>query len=222
MSGHDAIQLSAFLESNIGREALLHSLNQQRSRCTEIGLGFEELSAAVWTLLDKCQEHGDTRLAKMAMMLSQTFYRDAGLAGVSLAAPDERRRRGSYVNRDGREYLKSALIDHPLWKDMKFWDEACWQSILEQLEEGNQAPVKWHELGPDAARDAVLRVHNIVFSQIGAYAHSMVEFGCPRRQARLFVCRLSAAYQLSEDQCQMLLGLPHLLEDEDEPAIADL
>ena len=76
MTEPDDKKLARFLESPVGRDALLHSLNQQRSRKTEIGEGFGELSSAMWTLLDKCQHEGDARAAKMAMMLSQTFYRE--------------------------------------------------------------------------------------------------------------------------------------------------
>ncbi len=53
----------------------------------------------------------------------------------------------------------------------------------------------------------VLRVHNIIFSQIGAYAHSMIEFGCPKALTVQFVRRLSTSYQLSEEQRGMLLAI---------------
>ena len=59
----------------------------------------------------------------------------------------------------------------------------------------------------DEARDAVLRVHNIVFSNVGAFAHSMVEFGCSPDVARQFVHRISSAYQLHEDQREALLSM---------------
>jgi len=62
-------------------------------------------------------------------------------------------------------------------------------------------------MGPHEVRDAVFRVHNIVFSQVAAYAHSMVEFGCNKKLATHFVRRLAATYQLAEDQKQMLLAL---------------
>jgi hypothetical protein len=122
----------------------------------------------------------------------------------------------SSSSRDGREYLKTALLQHPLWEDMSFWDEACWcasqfglssssslclllfsswrafgpchttttsfarllvsrlrpchrQSISASLKEGDRSggsAASWHDCGPSETRDAVLRVHNIVFSQV--------------------------------------------------------
>jgi hypothetical protein len=44
-------------------------------------------------------------------------------------------------------------------------------------------------------------------TQVGAYAHSMVEFGCNHALARQFVRRLAATYQLASDQLEMLLAI---------------
>jgi hypothetical protein len=212
ITGNEKRRLLAMLDEEAGREAFVHALNQQRSRRTEIGdAGFAELAAATAKVLDKCQQSRDVHTAKMAMMLSQTFYREVTVfpSGVAtshatLGAP------GSAPSRETREYVKNAelLKEHPLWRDMKFWDEACWQSIAESLKEGHGSGAdSWHAMGPLETRDAVLRVHNIVFSQVGAYAHSMVEFGCPPSLAKQFVRRLAATYQLGEDQKEMLLAL---------------
>ena len=88
-------------------------------------------------VLDKCQETNDIRGAKTVMMLSQvpastyfsfdtrkpsashiyvpkTFYRETQ-ADLDASA-----------SRQGREYLKTALLTHPLWRTVSFWDEACW------------------------------------------------------------------------------------------------
>jgi len=70
-----------------------------------------------------------------------------------------------------------------------------------------KSDVLWHDMGSAEQRDAVLRIHNIVFSQVGAYAHSMLEFGCKPTLARKFVSRLAATYELAEDQKDMLLDL---------------
>lgn len=155
----------------------------------------------MWSLLTKCQAEQDIHTLKMAMMLSQTFYRERP------ESPDrdeeEPDKQGS-KDRTSREYLKSALIKHPLWQDETFWDDACEKSIMEQLADADRNA--WHDLGREELRDMVLRVHNAVFAQIGAYAHSMVEFGCPRHRARQFVRRLCATYELSEDMRFMLMS----------------
>lgn len=164
----------------------------------------------------------------------QTFYRE-NKAEEPLNVQENSTLSSS--SRAGREYLKTALLKHPLWEDMSFWDEACWcaisalehwhmthrwalksqtffifaedartfcqlsalpyfvsfhlfapitvkqleskrlvfflfrfrQSISASLKEGDQsgdATTAWHDYGPAESRDAVLRVHNIVFSQV--------------------------------------------------------
>mmetsp|Transcript_46810 Transcript_46810/g.94438 ORF Transcript_46810/g.94438 Transcript_46810/m.94438 type:complete len:623 (-) Transcript_46810:88-1956(-) len=225
LTSNDRRRLETMLELEVGREALVHALNQQRSRRTEIsGQGFAELAAALAMVLDKCRENRDVHTAKMAMMLSQTFWKNAeqsapssptppapppsttpdsassSAASASPAVP------GTSSRGDVREYLKSALESHPLWQDMDFWEDACWESIKQSLKEG-ASDTAWHDMGPNETKDAVLRVHNIVFSQVGAYAHSMAEFGCDSVVASSFVRRLAATYQLAQDQLGMLLQL---------------
>mmetsp|Transcript_20644 Transcript_20644/g.24438 ORF Transcript_20644/g.24438 Transcript_20644/m.24438 type:complete len:669 (-) Transcript_20644:123-2129(-) len=209
LTAHEARRFTTLLQKPEGREALVHALNQQRSRRTEIEDGFEELCEAMSVVLDKCRENRDVHTAKMAMMLSQTFYREPILVVESNSLPTGTRGRAessSGPSRKGREYLKSALISHPLWEDMSFWDEACWQSIRESVKEG-RSDVAWHDMTPLEQRDSVLRIHNIVFSQVGAYAHSMLEFGCKPSLARMFMLRLASTYELAEDQKDMLLAL---------------
>eukprot|EP00957_Ditylum_brightwellii_P061410 4661239-Ditylum_brightwellii.AAC.1 len=38
--------------------------------------------------------------------------------------------------------------------------------------------IKWYELGSDECSLAASQVHAVVFAQLSALAHSMVEFGC--------------------------------------------
>lgn len=33
-----------------------------------------------------------------------------------------------------REYLKSALMAHDIWKDRSFWEQALWQCTMEQVQ----------------------------------------------------------------------------------------
>lgn len=227
LSGNQKRRFAKLLELPRGQEALVKQLNQQRSKRTEIEEGFDELATAMHFVLDKCRENHDVHNAKMAMMLSQvshfynphitmlvyidlvfqTFYRETVPVDSKVTEDGEGRARANSTSQRGtREYLKTALIAHPLWEDVSFWDEACWQSISESVKEG-KAEVLWHDMKPLEQRDAVLRIHNIVFSQVGAYAHSMLEFGCKPALARKFVLRLAATYELAEDQKDMLLDL---------------
>ena len=69
--------------------------------------------------------------------------------------------------------------------------------------------IKWYDLNPDERLQAASQVHSVVFAQLGALAHSMIEFGCTIEQACAFVRRLSVRYQLPSSQRAMLLS--HLI-----------
>lgn len=36
-----------------------------------------------------------------------------------------------------REYLKTALLAHDIWKDKSFWEQALWQCTVEQVRKGS-------------------------------------------------------------------------------------
>ena len=61
----------------------------------------------------------------------------------------------------------------------------------------------------DQRHEAVRRVHDVVFSQVMAITHSMVELGCSKTQTREFLYRMCVIHQLSESQRHLLLG--HLI-----------
>jgi hypothetical protein len=228
-----------------GRSAFCHVLNQQRSQSTDVGAGFEDLASIMWKLLSHCQRHDDVHNAKMAMMLSQTFWHTrsgsvtSDQGGSSPARPppapsegDEKGveaggdsggkgegdaeggdddgslevSRGAAADRSQREYLSKRLLNHPLWVSDEFWDQALWQCVLEQIPTIEQTKsALWHDLAAHARDELVTQVHNIIFSQAGALAHSMVEFGVAVPEAANFVARVADRHQLSESQRFMLL-----------------
>ncbi len=57
----------------------------------------------------------------------------------------------------------------------------------------------------DKRQETVIRIHNIIFSQVMAIAHSMLELGCSKPMIREFVYRMCVIHQLSEAQRQQML-----------------
>ncbi len=47
----------------------------------------------------------------------------------SRSEDDEGRERGI----EHREFIKERLLDHPLWKEGQFWEQALWQCAIEQV-----------------------------------------------------------------------------------------
>jgi len=60
-------------------------------------------------------------------------------------------------------------------------------------------------MSKDERKQAVRRVHEVIFSQVMAITHSMLELGCSARQSREFLYRMCVIHQLSEAMRQSLL-----------------
>ena len=65
--------------------------------------------------------------------------------------------------------------------------------------------LRWHDLTHAERSEAASQVHAVVFAQLGALAHSMMEFGCGMERSCAFVRRMSVRNQLPISQRTMLL-----------------
>lgn len=71
----------------------------------------------------------------------------------------------------------------------------------------------WHDLTQSERIEAASQVHAVVFAQLGALAHSMIELGCGLERSCAFVRRMSIRNQLPSSQRAMLVA--HLLKRND-------
>ncbi len=189
------------------RQTILYELNNQRSTKTEVDrkADFESLCRLFDSFLSGCgQEAIDISNAKMAMILSQTFYYV------------DRQDDNTVDDRESRVYVKNRIAYHKIWSDDEFWDHALEQCVEESLQKSgvllNYAKssvdiratphntIKWHDLSPSEYADAAAQVHSVIFAQLGTLAHSMVEMdisssGSTARACN-FVRRLCVRYQL--------------------------
>lgn len=72
---------------------------------------------------------------------------------------------------------------------------------------------KWYDLSHMERTEAASQVQAVVFAQLGALAHSMMELGCGLQRSCAFVRRMSVRHQLPSSQRTMLLQ--HLMVRED-------
>jgi hypothetical protein len=198
------------------RASTCYAMNNFRGKVSQLKTEeqFHGLCKVLESLLDGCdREPADVANAKMVMMLAQTFY---FLDSNSQHSED----------RSNRIYPKDKLCSHPIWLDEDFWVQALFQCVTDSLSnsgvimrvrvkksvatKGNK--MKWHDLRPIDRVEAAAQVHAVIFSQLGALAHSMVEFGCSVKKACQFVRRLSVRHQLPLSQRAMLLN--HLMKNE--------
>lgn len=208
------------------RSTICYAVNSKRSSNAELDCRtkFEGVCRLFRAILSGCdREAGGVSNAKMCMMLSQTFYmvdgddEDASPSDNPMGSPTK-------VARSKRIFIKHKLMDHPLWADEEFWDQALYQCVSESLthsgvmsnfdreaSNANQSEwtetrkMKWHDLTLNERAEAASQVHAVVFAQLGALAHSMVEFGCGLDRSCAFVRRMAIRNQLPISQRTMLL-----------------
>lgn len=70
--------------------------------------------------------------------------------------------------------------------------------------------IQWYDLTSAERTEAASQVHAVVFAQLGALAHSMMEFGCGLERSCAFVRRMAIRNQLPLSQRTILLQ--HLVE----------
>ena len=208
------------------RSAISYALNAKRTSAEFTAQeNFDALCQVFDAILTGCDhEPGGVANAKMCMMLSQTFY-IVDHAGETEASTDPSS--PTSAARNNRIYVKSRLTGHPLWEDDEFWDQALHQCVAESLthsgvmanfdraspdrnatktsEWTQTRKLQWHDLTPSERSEAASQVHAVVFAQLGALAHSMMEFGCGMDRSFAFVRRMSVRNQLPISQRTMLL-----------------
>ncbi|KAI9905447.1 hypothetical protein PsorP6_013936 [Peronosclerospora sorghi] len=119
-----------------------------------------------------------------------------------------------------RLYLQSEAKKHSIWKSPSFWEKALLLAIGEELQRTPQS-CPWEELptgvpkhdGLPSREEAVCRVHNIVFGQLGSFTLSMLEFDVPITQIESFVETMCDAHELTEDQRFLLRKNLHEIFD---------
>mmetsp|Transcript_64303 Transcript_64303/g.177984 ORF Transcript_64303/g.177984 Transcript_64303/m.177984 type:complete len:259 (-) Transcript_64303:1048-1824(-) len=176
-----ATEVAAMLQTHGGVPRLVRALNRQRTHNVNVGAAYPFLAGSLLCMLNRCLEHNDIDAVLNAMMLAQSFYRcDDGPSGDGS---------GGGVGGDGgsgmrgssgggkREFLKTALEKHPLWRDESFWHQALQLCVAKQqlqlstlrsaeraLEDGYN-----DEVNADGSRIEYEQIdHNILCWQIAA------------------------------------------------------
>eukprot|EP01138_Halocafeteria_seosinensis_P014704 gb/GECG01015010.1/.p1 GENE.gb/GECG01015010.1/~~gb/GECG01015010.1/.p1 ORF type:complete len:1040 (+),score=163.19 gb/GECG01015010.1/:1-3120(+) len=207
-----------------GRALFLRYLNTYRGKQMDVNehsmSGFDRLVQIMSWFLDACLEQSDVASAKMAMILSETFY-------TCLNERSEGRRR----------YIQEGVKAHPIWLRQQFWEEAFYRSVREDAEkvfnrhaatattlwgtnvgandsddestEGRSAKKsEQHSEGESSSREySVPQIMpgsedwgytylQILFGNLGSYAMNMVNFGMPLQEAKRTVRRLAKGNHL--------------------------
>jgi len=212
------------------RSTICYTMNAKRNAYSKIPskAQFDGLCRVFSSVLSGCStDSRGVSNAKVLMNLSQHFhFREKDKNG---------KRREVYV--------KSRIVNHPIWKKDEFWDQALNLAVGESLthsgvmanferasnrivttstkkrsEWTQRHQTRWHDLTEEERYEAASQVHAVVFAQMGAMSHTMKEFGCSVEQTSAFVRRMSIRNQLPMSHRTTLLR--HLVGEDKSSAFS--
>lgn len=111
------------------------------------------------------------------------------------------------------QQISEALTQSGVMSNFEKQKVAIARKIRQNSEWAQTRKTKWHDLNSTERVEAASQVHAVVFAQLGALAHSMIEFGCGLERSCAFVRRMSIRNQLPSSHRIMLLK--HLMARED-------
>lgn len=209
-SGLSDVPFGELIDHERGRAYFIRVLNEGRGRYTDVGAKYDELAACLTQLLDKCMDKHDVRAAQQTMQMGNTFFRTS-----KVSTPTATHEATDALTRQEKHYLLAQIRAHPIWRSPKFWEEALMLGVADQFDLCPQAAA-WESLHGDALREAVMRVHNTVFGQLGSLAFNMAECGVPRAEIYSFVMTMCERTQLGEDQVLQLEAIVQGMAQEEE------
>lgn len=103
------------------------------------------------------------------------------------------------------QQISEALTQSGVMSNFEKHQVAMARKIRQTTEWTQTRKTQWHDLNSTERIEAASQVHAVVFAQLGALAHSMMEFGCSLERSCSFVRRMSIRYQLPSSHRNMLL-----------------
>lgn len=100
--------------------------------------------------------------------------------------------------KEEKVYLQDALMNHPLWKTMDFWECAILESIKDELK--NQEKYLIHQNITDIEK--MEQYKSIIFGQLAAYSHNMLMFNIEKKLVEDMIVKFSKNHNLSQDKIQ--------------------
>lgn len=191
-----------------GRSAFASLLNLQRSvdggnlpsrrTCRVLGALTREILDIIWELrgytessapldVDVTQGKRDLHVIKIIMILSQSIY---------FLSPDS----------NVKHYLKDEIHSHPIWKDMRTWEEMFFEAYCIEVNNNRVKSVeKW--MSEDEQAYLTSNNMNVLFGQMTSFALSMILFDVDRSKVEGFIRKVSTLHNLTGEMVVQLLGI---------------
>ena len=154
----DLTEGEVFVQTNEGRSALARALESGRSSPEVDATTFDNLVALLVAALASLLAQNDSANAPTFMNMVSHYYKVTD--GSNFAVSDEHK-----------------IKDSPLWKDLKFWQNAIFEGISAERAKKYGDEASW---AAASAEDRELRMQqeqNVAFGQVSCIAMQMIDFG---------------------------------------------
>lgn len=142
--------------------------------------GFVDLGKLMNIALVVCLELKDNRGIRNIIILSHTFYRR---------------------NTNPKEFLQTAIMQHPCWKEVAFW-----RTLLVDQIEGEFEQFADLCMAEDMVSDTQSRIKNIMFAQLSSFSHIMQAFDFVTTEAGDLLREYAQRYLLPAEELQAILS----------------
>lgn len=192
------------------RIAFANAINRQRNydhSCLELSRNsFLALAEVTRKLLDCVAKTLDIKPGKLVMIMSQTLFCRA-VDIVDLLVSSTGKKCSGAISKSEKVFLADYLRDHDIWKDLRFWNQAFYDSFAEEIDRCPDTK-KWHS--NVEKQEHTRRTKEILFSQLTAWTHNMREFGMKNSEIRGFIDKIASMNDMPEDRIQILERLMQL------------
>jgi hypothetical protein len=137
------------------------------------------------------------------MILTLTYYKMTIIYTNTDRKPEETSTQSSGISpvREVKVYLQVELVEHPLWRELTFWESAIFDSIKEELL--NQKTFNFEN--SETLGETAYREKSLIFGQLGSYSQNMMMFNVERQEVKNMVIKFSKTHGLTEQQLKDLL-----------------
>lgn len=98
--------------------------------------------------------------------------------------------------KEEKVYLQDALMGHPLWKTMNFWECAILESIKDELK-NQKKYIVYQNINEN---EELEQYKSIVFGQLAAYSHNMLMFNIDRGIVKEMMEKFAKNHNLGEEK----------------------
>jgi len=192
----------------------------------------DDLVLLLIAFLNAVYVQGDIKAAKMALILSETFYTEPSISDIEYKTKTSSNKSDSSLNllsddehqkqlmKDQRFYVQDGIKDHACWKSKHFWEETFHLAVREEIHrniidtsksrsDSNYSNTSSTSSTSDYKNYKIklskTNRKNITYAQIGSSAFNMLSVGRPKEEVIAFVGRMCNGNDFTENERNHLL-----------------